>query len=90
MTNDQHAQLIEFLGRKFDQIDRRFEGVDQRLEGIDQRLEEAKREREANRDEARRHATVLFEQSQTHLNLVAEGLGLRLDRVEQRLETLLA
>lgn len=74
MTSDQYTQLIDFLGGKFERIDGQFE--------------EAKREREKIREEARRHATVLFEQSQANLNTVAEGLGLRLERVESGLVVL--
>ncbi len=33
MTNDEYQQLIEFLGRKFEEIDRRFETMDRRLGG---------------------------------------------------------
>ena len=71
MTTDQYSQLIAFLGQKFD-------GIDRNSASIDQRFEEAKRERE----EIRRHATVLFEQSQANLKAIAEGLGMRLERVE--------
>jgi hypothetical protein len=68
MTTDQYTELIAVLAQKFG--------------GIDQRFEEAKREREEIREEARRHATVLFEQSQANLRVIAEGLGMRLERVE--------
>lgn len=103
MTSNQYAELVEFLGgkfeqidhhfeqigrrfkevdRRFEQIDRRFEQVDRRFEDVDRRFDEASREREEIRDEARRHSTILFEQSQANLKVVAEGLGLRLEAVE--------
>lgn len=75
MTSNQYAELVEFLGGQFERIDRRFEEVDRRFD-------EASREREEIRDEARRHSTILFEQSQANLKVVAEGLGLRLEAVE--------
>lgn len=39
MTNDEYQQLIEFLGRKFEEIDRRFETIDRRFESIDRRFD---------------------------------------------------
>ena len=38
MTNNEYQQLVEFLGRRFDEIDRRFTVIDQRFTGIDQRF----------------------------------------------------
>ncbi len=78
MTSDQYTELVDFLGGKFDRIDRRFEHVDRRLE-------EARNERQEIRHEARRHATVLFEQSQANLKGVAEGLELRIERAVEAL-----
>lgn len=75
MTSNQYAELVDFLGGQFEQVDRRFEDVDRRFD-------EASREREEIRDEARRHSTILFEQSQANLKVVAEGLGLHLEAVE--------
>jgi hypothetical protein len=49
-----------------------------KFDGIDERFEEARLER----TEIRRHATVLFDQSQANLQAVAEGLGLRIERLE--------
>jgi hypothetical protein len=39
MTNDEYQQLIDFLGRKFEEIDRRFETIDQRFEGMGRRFD---------------------------------------------------
>ena len=39
MDNNDHKELIEFLGSKFDSIDRRFEAIDNRFEAIDNRFE---------------------------------------------------
>jgi hypothetical protein len=72
MTSDQYTELVGYLGQKFDGIDRKFDGVDERFE--EARLE---------RTEIRRHATVLFEQSQANLQAVVEGLGLRIERLEE-------
>ncbi|MEK9509056.1 hypothetical protein WI460_12740 [Gemmatimonadota bacterium Y43] len=89
MTSNQYAELVEFLGGKFERIDhhfeqigRRFEQVDRRFDDVDRRFDEASREREEIRDEARRHSTILFEQSQANLKVVAEGLGLHLEAIE--------
>ena len=38
MTNNEYQQLVEFLGRRFDEIDRQFTVIDQRFTGIDGRF----------------------------------------------------
>lgn len=43
MTNTEYQQLVEFLGRRFDEIDQRFTIVDQRFTIIDQRFETMER-----------------------------------------------
>lgn len=85
MTSDQYTELVGFLGGKFERIDRHFERIDRQFEQVDRQFEEARRERQEIRDEARRHATVLFEQSQANLKGVAEGLELRLERAVEGL-----
>ena len=40
MTNTGYTQLIEFLGRKFEEIDRRFDRVDAKLAEHDERFRE--------------------------------------------------
>jgi len=39
MASDEYAELIAFLGRKFDAIDERFATMDQRFASIDQRFD---------------------------------------------------
>ena len=39
MSSDEYAELIAFLGRKFDAIDERFATIDQRFDTIDQRFD---------------------------------------------------
>jgi len=40
MASDEYAELIAFLGRKFDAIDERFAAMDQRFDAVDQRFSE--------------------------------------------------
>lgn len=40
MTNDEYQQLIEFLGRRFEEIDRRFDRVEAKLAEHDDRFRE--------------------------------------------------
>ena len=40
MTNGEYAELMAFLGRRFDEIDRRFEAIDRRFDGVDAKLVE--------------------------------------------------
>ncbi len=73
--DEQFARIDQKFARvdeRFEQIDRRFEQIDRRFERIDEQFAET-----------RRHAVVLFEQSQANLQVVAEGLGLRLERLEK-------
>lgn len=81
MTTDQYSELIEFLAERFRAIDQRFDGIDQRFDGIDQRFDGI----DQRIADSRRHAVVLFEQAQANLNVVAEGLGARVDRLQQRM-----
>ncbi len=85
MTSDQYTELVGFLGGRFDRIDGQFDRIDRQFDRTDRQFEDARREREEIREEARRHATALFEQSQTSLKVLAEGLGLRIERVENGL-----
>jgi chromosome segregation ATPase len=39
MASDEYAELIAFLGRKFDAIDERFAAMDQRFASMDQRFD---------------------------------------------------
>jgi len=39
MASDEYAELIAFLGRKFDAIDERFAGMDRRFMAMDQRFD---------------------------------------------------
>lgn len=82
MTTDQYTQLVDFLGRKFARIDEQFDEAKRDREQI---RAEARHERERLFEESRRHALVLFEQSQANLTTVAEGLGLRMEGVENGL-----
>jgi len=38
MTDNECQQLVEFLGRKFEEIDRRFDGIDDRFEALETKL----------------------------------------------------
>ena len=87
MTNSEYEQLVEFLGRRFAEIDQRFDQVDRRFTAIDHRFDgiEVKL---AEHDERFRDILAHFDQ-----------LYFRLERLEQeyhaivqglrRIETLL-
>jgi tetrahydromethanopterin S-methyltransferase subunit G len=84
--------LIEFIGKKFDQVDQRFEGMDRRLDQM-----ATKDEVRTQQAETRRQMGVLVEAVRDDIRQVAEGLvGVdgrlgevehRLDRFEQKVET---
>ncbi|MFQ5830369.1 MAG: hypothetical protein ACE5JD_14605 [Candidatus Methylomirabilia bacterium] len=39
MTNSEYQRLIEFLGRRFAEMDRRFEAIDRRFVSMEQRFD---------------------------------------------------
>ena len=78
MDQENLAPLIEFIGKKFDQVDQRFEAMDRRFEAMEVKIEEG-----------HRHTGVLIEAVQGAVRRVAEGVAnvdQRLDGVEQRLD----
>jgi len=84
MGEESLAPLIEFIGKKFDQVDQRFEAIDRRLDQV-----ATKEELEAKLAETRRHMGVLVEAVRDDVRQVAEGVAetnQRLDRFEQKVE----
>ena len=84
MEQESLAPLIEFIGKKFDQVDQRFEAIDRRLDQV-----ATKEELEAKLAETRRHMGVLVEAVRDDVRQVAEGVAetnQRLDRFEQKVE----
>ena len=84
MDQENLAPLIEFIGKKFDQVDQRFEGIERRLDQM-----ATKDELEAKLAETRRHMGVLVEAVRDDVRQVAEGVAetnQRLDRFEQKVE----
>ena len=84
MDQENLAPLIEFIGKKFDQVDQRFEAIDRRLDQV-----ATKEELEAKLAETRRHMGVLVEAVRDDVRQVAEGVAetnQRLDRFEQKVE----
>ena len=78
MTPDQFTELVEFLGRKFDQIDRRFDGVDARLDALERRVSALQVSHEAMRDDIMAALRDYFKDSEMNLGLVIvkhEGSG---------------
>lgn len=100
MTSDQYTELIGFLGRRFDGMDRRFDRIEQRLDDHDRRFDDHDRRLDDHDrrfesidrqfEETRRHAVVLFEQSQANLAAVAEGIGYRIDKLDETVRDLSA
>ena len=75
MTSTEYQQLVEFLGRKFTEIDRRFDGVDARLDGMDRRFSEMDR----RFDEVDLRFTELRQEMLEHFDEIYH----RLERLEQ-------
>jgi Mg2+ and Co2+ transporter CorA len=77
MDQDTLAPLIEFIGKKFDEVDRR----------LDQMV--TKEEMQSQLAETRRHMGVLAEAVRDDVRQLAEGLAetnQRLDRFERKVE----
>ena len=84
MDEEELAPLIEFIGKKFDQVDQRFEGMDRRLDQM-----ATKDEVRAQQAETRRHFDVVAEGLRSQIQLVAEGVSAvdqRLDRFQRKVE----
>ena len=78
MDQENLAPLIEFIGKKFDQVDQRFEAMDRRFEAMEVKIEEG-----------HRHTGVLIEAVQGAVRRVADGVAnveQRLDRFEEKME----
>ena len=75
MTSTEYQQLVEFLGRKFTEIDRRFDGVDARLDGMDRRFSEMDR----RFDEVDLRFTELRQEMLGHFDAIYH----RFERLEQ-------
>ena len=79
MTNDEHQQLIEFLGRKFEAVDTR----------LDQMA--TQEQLQAQQAETRRHFEVVAEGMRADIRQVAEGHQFLVDgqaRIMGRIERL--
>ena len=68
MDQENLAPLIEFIGKKFDQVDQRFEAIDRRLDQV-----ATKEEVRAEQAETRRHFEVIAEGLRADIRQVAEG-----------------
>ncbi len=78
MTNSEYQELVQFLGRKFEEVDRRFDET------------ATKEELRAQQAETRRHFEVVAEGMRGQLQQVAEGLvnlDQKLDRFRQEVGT---
>jgi len=78
MTDSEYQDLIEFIGKKFDQVDQRFEAMEAKIE-------EGHRHTgvliEAVRDDVRQVAEAV-----ANVNQRLDGVEQRLDRFEEKME----
>jgi len=84
MDEEELAPLIEFIGKKFDQVDQRLGGMDRRLDQM-----ATKDEGRAQQAETRRHFDVVAEGLRSQIQLFAEGVSAvdqRLDRFQRKVE----
>jgi len=70
MDQENLVPLIEFIGKKFDQVDQRFEVIDRRFEEV-----ATKGEVHAQQAETRRHFDVVAEGLRGQMLLLAEGVA---------------
>jgi chromosome segregation ATPase len=84
MSSDEYAELIAFLGRKFDAIDERFATIDQRFDTIDQRFDTIDQRFDAIEGKLTEH-DVRFQEVLGHL----EHVYGRLERLEQEYQAIL-
>jgi len=70
MEQESLAPLIEFIGKKFDQVDQRFGAIDRRFEEV-----ATKGEVRAQQAETRRHFDVVAEGLRGQMQLLVEGVA---------------
>jgi hypothetical protein len=86
MTADQDHELIDFLGRKFDQIDRRFDAIDHRFDVIDIRFERLESRVTGVEVLQERHGD-LIQQLAEGLVTSREEVGRRFEEVDRRFDS---
>jgi len=70
MAPSEYEQLIEFLGRKFTDIDQRFERIDQRFDQVDGQIADLRREMLGHFDEIYRR----LERLEQEYHAITQGL----------------
>jgi tetrahydromethanopterin S-methyltransferase subunit G len=68
MSPSEYAEMVEFLGKKFDRIDHRFDKIDQRFERVEGEV---------------RGVRVLVEENASDIRKVAEGVGANAERLDR-------
>ncbi len=63
MSENEYKELIDFLGKNFENIDKKFENIDRKFENIDNQFSDLRRE-----------MGVLYEDVQHKFDIVAEGM----------------
>ena len=79
MADNDNKELMEFLGKQFENIDKRFEGIEKRLDNT------------ATKDDiedVKRHTGVLIEAIDRKIDIVIEGLMGEQERHDRDVETI--
>ena len=87
MSNEEYANLIDFLSRKFARIDARFEQIDARFEQVDARFDQVDA-RFAQVDQRLTRLEVAFEEFRHDVKAIADvgqQNARRLDRIERKI-----
>jgi len=72
MDNDNYTKLIEFLGKKFENVDSIFENIDKKFESVDNKFVDVMRQN-----------GILHEETLHKMELIVEGLKMQDEKRER-------
>ena len=87
MSPSEYRELVEFLGRRFDEIDRRFDGIDARFDAVEGRLLKVVVGLEEARDLIKLNAEAILSVGQ-QLDRFRQEVEKRFDTLEYRVDRL--
>ena len=84
MSSPEYAELVGFLGQRFDTIDQRFDAIDRRFDAIDRRFDELRAELLGHFDEIYRRLERLEQEYQAIMQALRRIEGRLVDERTRR------
>jgi hypothetical protein len=73
MENNEYGKLVDFLGKKFEEMDDRFDQMDKKFDQMDNKIEQMDKKFEQKLEDQGRHNGILIEEVNHKIDLVIEG-----------------